>query len=384
MFFYENMLSYGRQSIDEDDIEAVAEVLRGDFLTTGPKIPEFENSICAAAGARQAVACANGTAALHLAALALEIGEGDAVIVPSMTFLATANGMRHAGAEVIFADVDPETGMMGVDHVERALSRAPASVRPRAIVAVSLGGHMPDLEGLSALAKDKGMALIFDACHALGGGYKGKPAGACAFEDVAVFSFHPVKAIATGEGGAVTSSDPAAAEKMRILRTHGLRRDASVSPWFYEMRDLGYNYRLSDIQCALGLSQMKKLPGFIARRRELAAIYDELLNPLAPGIQIPARSDGSAWHLYSVRMDFESAGFTRAEFMRRLKERGIGSQVHYNPLHVQPYYRARYGDIDLPGAEKYNARTLSLPLYPAMRDEDVKRVVAALKEAAGA
>ncbi len=378
-------LPYSRQSIDEDDINAVAEVLRGDFLTTGPKVAAFEAAFCKATGAREAVACSNGTTALHLAALALGLQKGDTVIVPSVTFLASANAVRHCGAEVVFADVDPETGLMGAGQAEDALRNAGAKVK--AIMAVHLGGHFCDLKNLSALAKKNNLKLIADACHALGGSYESKPGGACGYEDMSTFSFHPVKAIATGEGGAVTTNDKALAEKMRVLRSHGMEKNESPEkaggPWVYEMNELGFNYRLTDISAALGISQMKKLSAFIEKRRQLAAQYDALLKPLGNAIEAPKRGAGSAWHLYAARIDFDGIGVSRAEFMKALAEQGIGSQVHYIPVHTQPYYKKRYGDLKLPGAEKYYARTLSLPLFPAMNDDDVERVVGAVRGIAG-
>lgn len=371
-------LPYGRQGIDEDDIAAVAEALRADFLTTGPKAAEFEQEICKATGAKESVVCSNGTTALHLAMLALGVGEGDAVIVPTLTFLATANAVRYCGAEVVFADIDPRTGMIGVPQVEEALKRA--QTKPKAIVGVHLGGHCCDLEGLAGFAKKNGMKFMADACHALGGTYKGKPVGACEYETLSTFSFHPVKAIATGEGGAITTNDPALAARMRLLRSHGMEKKEEDGPWCYEMAELGYNYRLTDVQCALGISQIRKLGAFIARRRELAARYDELFRPLANRVGVPARSEGSAWHLYAVRMDFESLGITRADVMNRLKGQGIGTQVHYIPVHTQPYYRARYGDLKLPGAEAYYEGTLSLPLFSVMTESDAERVVKAISE----
>lgn len=373
-------LPYGRQTIDEDDIEAVTEALRGDFLTTGPKVFEFEKALCEATGAKEAVVCSNGTTALHLAALALGLKEADAVIVPSLTFLATANAARYCSADVVFADVDPESGMMGVDQAQEALKKS--KIKPKILFGVHLGGHACDLEGLASFAKKNGMKFIADACHGLGGSYKGKAIGSCEFEALSTFSFHPVKPIATGEGGAVMTHDEEWAQAMRILRSHGMQRREDIDPWFYEMRDLGFNYRLADVQCALGLSQLKKLPGFVAQREKLAALYDELLKPYAPAVKTPVRQKDSksAWHLYSVRIDFAGLKIKRGEVMDRLREQGIGTQVHYIPVHTQPYYRKLYGAQDLPGAKAYYDATLSLPLFPAMNEGDVKRVAEALRD----
>jgi UDP-4-amino-4,6-dideoxy-N-acetyl-beta-L-altrosamine transaminase len=378
------MLPYGRQCIEEDDISAVAEVLRSDFLTTGPKVEEFEKALCAATGARYAVACSNGTTALHLAALALELGEGDAVIVPSTTFLATANAVRYTGADVIFADVDPDTGLMGVSHLEEAISRV-SGKNLKAVFPVHLAGQCADLLALRLVADKAGIKIVTDCCHAIGGSYRKSPVGACTDEDMATFSFHPVKTIAMGEGGAITTNRSDWAEKMRRLRSHGMIRRPEMGSWFYEMPELGYNYRASDIQCALGASQMKKLERFVSRRREIVDLYDRALADLAPVVLPPARADNCnpAWHLYAVRIDFEILGISRSEAMAQLMEKGIGTQVHYIPVHAQPYYRQRYGDFSLPGAESYYKRTLSLPLYPSMSDENVLYVAEELKRVVG-
>lgn len=371
------MLPYGRQCIEEDDIEAVAEVLRGDFLTTGPAVRRFEEALCAETGAKHAVACANGTAALHLAAMALGLGPGDAVIVPSLTFLATANAARYVGAEVVFADVDPDTGLIGAGHVEAALERCGA-LKPKAIFPVHLAGQCADIDSL----KSFGLSIVTDASHAIGSTYKGGAVGGCVHEDLTTFSFHPVKTVAMGEGGAITTNDDALAEKMLRYRTHGMRQRPDLGPWVYDMEEVGYNYRASDIHCALGASQMRKLKRFAARRRELVALYDRLLEPLGNLVRPPARAAecDPVWHLYSVRIDFAVVGKTRAGVMTALRERGIGTQVHYIPVHTQPYYAARYGAPDLPGAQHYYERTLSLPLYPSLADGDVERVAATLKE----
>lgn len=353
------MLPYGRQLIEEDDIEAVAAVLRGDFLTTGPKIDEFEKALCGVTGAAQAVVCNSGTAALHLAGMALGLGEGDAVIVPSLTFLATANAVRHCGAEVVFADVDPNTGLMRPEHLEAALKRC-GGLKPRAVYPVHLTGQCVDMPGIKTVADKHGLKIVTDACHALG------VAGDCALEDMCCFSFHPVKAVAMGEGGAVTTNDKAYADKMRVARSHGMVKNEAAGPWAYDMYEPGYNYRATDMQCALGLSQLKKLDRFLARRRMFAARYDELLGEIAP-----VRVRDHAWHLYSVRIDFGAVGTDRSTVMNSLRERGIGTQVHYIPVHTQPYYRQRYGALELPGTQRYYERTLSLPLFPGMKDDDI-------------
>lgn len=382
------MLPYGRQTIEDDDIAAVTEALRADFLTTGPRVEAFETAFAETVGARHAVACANGTAALHLAMLALEVKPGEAVIAPSITFLATANCARYVGADVVFADVDPESGLMTPQTLAEALGRV-GDRRLRAVLPVHLRGDVCDLPGLEALARDAGAVLVEDAPHALGGtmrfGNVAETVGDGRHSAMSTFSFHPVKTIATGEGGMVTTNDPDLAERLRRLRSHGMVRPEGAEPWWYEMPEPGFNYRLPDILCALGLSQLSKLPRFAARRRALAAAYGAALAPLAPIVRIaerPAWSD-PVLHLMTVLIDFEAAGRTRAQVVEALRARGVGSQVHYIPVHRQPYYRELYGELRLPGAEAWYARCLSLPLYPAMRDDDVQTVAAALRAALG-
>jgi UDP-4-amino-4,6-dideoxy-N-acetyl-beta-L-altrosamine transaminase len=381
-------LPYGRQTIEDDDIAAVVEALKSDFLTTGPRVEAFEAAFAETVGARHAVACANGTAALHLAMLALKVEPGEAVIVPSITFLATANCARYVGAEVVFADVDPASGLMTPETLAGALTRLNGR-KLRAVLPVHLRGDTVDLPRLADLAGDAGAVLVEDAPHALGStmsyGNVAERVGDVRHSAMATFSFHPVKTIATGEGGMVTTNDSGLAERLRTLRTHGMVRPEGCEPWWYEMPEPGFNYRLPDILCALGLSQLSKLPRFAERRRALAKAYDAALPPLAPVVRIaerPAWSD-PVLHLMCVLIDFEAAGTTRRQVMERLKARGVGSQVHYIPVHRQPYYRERYGDLSLPGAEAWYDRCLSLPLYPGMGDEDVGVVVEALKEALG-
>ena len=381
-------LPYGRQTIEDDDIAAVTAALRADFLTTGPLVEAFEAAFAGTVGARHAVACANGTAALHLAMLALDVQPGEVVIAPSITFLATANCARYVGAEVVFADVDPDSGLMTPDTLTEALTRV-GERRLRAVLPVHLRGDAADLPGLAALAGAAGAVLVEDAPHALGTtmafGDLAERVGDGRHSAMATFSFHPVKTIATGEGGMVTTNDARLAERLRLMRSHGMMRPqtssgAGADPWWYEMAEPGFNYRLPDILCALGLSQLAKLDRFAARRRSLAETYQAALAPLSPLVRIAARS---AWsdpvlHLMCVLIDFEAAGVTRRQVVEGLRERGIGSQVHYIPVHRQPYYRARYGELHLPGAEGWYARCLSLPLYPGMADEDVARVAEAL------
>ena len=382
------MLPYGRQTIDEDDIAAVAQALRGDFLTTGPTVEAFETAFAQKVGAQHAVACSNGTAALHLAMLALEVQEGEVVIAPSITFLATANCARFVGAEVVFADVDPQTGLMTPDTLAEAMTRLDGR-RLRAVLPVHLRGDAAELPALEAMAKSANAVLVEDAPHALGSSLKFgnsvQRVGDCAHSAMATFSFHPVKTIATGEGGMVTTNDARLAERLRRLRSHGMIRPQDGDPWWYEMPEIGFNYRLPDILCALGISQLAKLDAFAARRRALAARYEAALKPLAPLVVQASRPDWSdpVLHLMVALIDFQAAGRTRREVVEALRARGVGTQVHYIPVHTQPYYRERYGERELPGASAWYERCLSLPLYPGMADDDVDRVVAALADVLG-
>jgi UDP-4-amino-4,6-dideoxy-N-acetyl-beta-L-altrosamine transaminase len=390
-----DLLPYGRQLIEDDDLAAVVEALRAEMLTTGPRVEAFERAFCEATGAVHAVACANGTAALHLSMMAAGIGPGDAVVVPSITFLATANAARFVGAEVVFADVDPDTGLMTAETCAEAMSRAPLPVK--AIAPVHLAGKCAHLPSIAAQAAEVGATVIEDACHALGTemdfGLGGERVGDGRHASLACFSFHPVKTIATGEGGMVTTTHAGLAERLREGRSHGMTRDpdrferadGAGEPWWYEQQSLGFNYRLPDLNCALGISQLGKLGRFVERRRQLAAAYDAALAPLAPLVGAAPTPEGQApaLHLYVVLIDFRAAGVSRAEVMARLKARGIGTQVHYIPVHRQPYYEDRYGQISLFGAEAWYDRCLSLPLFPGMADGDPLRVAEALAEALG-
>lgn len=394
------ILPYGRQTIDEDDVAAVAAALRSPWLTCGPLVGRLEAAFAATVGAREAVVCANGTAALHLAHLALDLGPGDAVIVPAITFVASAHAARYCGAEVAFADVDPDTGLLTAEAVADAAGRARrAGWRPRAVVPVHLNGQVCAMAEIADAADALGLAVIEDACHALGSDYDepGRthiPVGACAHGEMTVFSLHPVKTVTMGEGGVVTVADGKLAQRLRRLRAHGVVRDAeafenddlatapdgSPNPWYVEYHEFGYNNRASEIQCALGLSQLDKLDRFVTARRGLVGCYGERLSRLAPLAAPIARAPHCrpAWHLAVALIDFAAAGTSRAQVMRGLAACGIGSQVHYVPVHRQPCYRRRYGDLSLPGADAYYARCLSLPLYPGLSALEVDRVADAL------
>ena len=392
-------LPYGRQLIEEDDIAAVAEALRADYLTTGPISEKFERLLARITGARETVACSNGTAALYIASRALGLGRGQTVVVPTITFLATASAPHLAGAEIVFADVDPESGLMRASDLEAALERAPRG-RADAVFPVHFAGQSCDMEAIAQVARGHGMKIVEDSAHALGtvwAGPKGAiyPVGANTHGDLTIFSFHPVKTVAMGEGGAVSANDIELIRRLRRIRNHGLTRDSSefvartsafddsgtANPWYYELQSPGLNFRVSDINCALGLSQLAKLQRFINARQFLAVLYDQALAPLAPLVRPLARDLRSltAWHIYAVRIDFADAKIERSRLMRAMATEGIGTQVHYIPVHRQPYYAGRYGTHELPGAEAYYASTLTLPLHPGMNENDVGRVVASLK-----
>lgn len=388
-------LPYGRHDVDDADVAAVIAALRSDWLAHGPLVDEFERAFAEAVGARHAAACSSGTAALHLALASLDVGEGDVCVAPAMTFLATATAARFCGAEIAFADVDPDSGLMTEQTLTAAMARV--GVRPRVVLPVHLGGRLCDMEAISALARDNGAFVVEDACHAVGGAdVAGVPVGACAWSDAACFSLHPVKALAAGEGGMVTLNEPDRAERLRRLRNHGVTKDLSlltdpaqacdeegkVNPWYHEQIELGFNYRMNEMEAALGLSQLARLPAFALRRRALSALYDQALAIMSPMVSPAPSGPGTlSPHLYQVLIDFPATGRSRGEVMRRLADRGIGTQVHYIPVYRQPYFRNRYGDIRLPGAETFYERILALPLFPSMADSDVPRVVEALAEA---
>ena len=375
------MIPYGRQSITDEDIDAVVAVLKSDYLTQGEAVPAFEQGLADYCRVPHVIACNNGTTALHLACAALELGAEDWAWVSAISFVASANCARYCGAQVDFVDVDPETGNLSVAALREKLRAVQGTSRlPRVLVAVHLAGQPCDLSEIGALCRQYGIHLIEDACHALGASYQDVPIGSCAHSDMTVFSFHPVKPITTGEGGAVTTRDAALAAKLRLYRSHGITRDAeqldSPSPggWYYEQQVLGFNYRLTDIQAALGLSQLGRLSHFIDRRQQLAARYDELLTelPLRPLRQDNDRSSG--YHLYVIRVA------DRDQVFARLREAGIGVNVHYMPIPAQPYYRSLGQDpADYPGAQAYYRQAISLPLFPNLSLAEQDRVIQTLE-----
>jgi UDP-4-amino-4,6-dideoxy-N-acetyl-beta-L-altrosamine transaminase len=380
-------IPYARQSIGQADLDAVADVLRSDWLTQGPAVERFEAAVAAYCGARHAVAVHSATAALHLACLALDLKPGQWLWTAANTFVASANCALYCGAEVDFVDVDPGTGNMSVAALGAKLARAQAQGRlPRIVVPVHFGGRPCDLAGIAALAKQYGFRVLEDASHAIGAEFGGGRIGNCAYSDISVFSFHPIKIITTGEGGMALTADAGTAERLRRLRSHGITRDparmsgAPHGPWYYEQIELGYNYRMTDIQAALGASQLQQIGRFLERRRELAGRYDRALQGLA--LERPPAEEGvrSAWHLYVVLVD---ASLRRRVF-EALHADGVRVNVHYIPVHLQPYYRARgFAPADFPAAEAFYARALSLPLFAGLPDADQDRVCDALRRRLG-
>ncbi len=371
-------IPYGRHQVTEEDVCLVVDALRSDWLTTGPVVERFERAFASCVGTAGAVAVSSGTAALHAAMFALEIGPGDEVIVPAMTFAATANCVVFQGGTPVFADVDPATLLLGPAEVKARLTS-----RTKAVVAVDYAGQPCDYAALRSVVDGHGLALVADCSHALGARDRGLPAGGLA--DLSTFSLHAVKPITTGEGGMITTDDAALTERMQRFRNHGFTRDhhqrAEAGSWFYEMTELGYNYRLTDFQCALGLGQLSKLDGWVARRRQIAAGYDRAFAEL-PGLRPLGTRHGAshARHLYVIRLKRELLGVDRAEVFAALRAKGIGVGVHYIPVHVHPFYRRRFGTSpgDCPAAEAAYQEILSLPIFPAMTDRDVADVVAAV------
>lgn len=397
-------LPYNRQFIDEDDVRAVTQVLMSDWLTTGPLTEQFEEKLAEKAGARFAVSCSSGTAGLHLAALQLGLDSSSTVIVPANTFVATANAARLTGAKVVIADVEPDTGLMSPRTLEKAFSRCErcCDVSVDAVFNVHFAGQCEDLTGLREIVIHQKAALIHDAAHALGAeirnGNAVRPIADGPIDELSIFSFHPVKAITMGEGGAVTTNSERVALALKKLRSHGVERnphlwdlkdqgldaEAGPNPWYYEMQQLGLNYRASDINCALGLSQLDKLNFFMKQRRRLSDWYTELLGPHASLVKPITRTGYSenAWHLFVVQIDFAAIGKSRASVMKELREAQIGTQVHYIPLFMHPYYRPSVDSKDpseiWPGAIAYYEKCLSLPLFVGMDEDDVAHVVRTL------
>lgn len=381
------MIPYGHQTISEEDIEAVVEVLRSDWLTQGPTLERFEQTVAAYCDAAAGVAVSHGTAALHLACRALKLGPGDRVWTSPNTFVASANAALYCGCEVDFVDIDPRTYNLSIEALETKLQQAETQGRlPTALIAVHFAGQSCDMAEIWRLSRQYGFHVIEDACHAIGGRYLGELIGCCRYSDMTVFSFHPVKLITTGEGGMVLTNDAALYKRLQLLRNHGISREEpelsvrDEGGWYYEQIELGYNYRLTDMQAALGLAQLQRLDSFVDRRRELVQRYDAALARLPLVLPWQSPDTASAWHLYVVQADVEASGRTRRELYDYLHEAGIGAGVHYIPVHTQPYYqRMGFCEGDFPEAEKYYRRAITLPLFPVLTEEQQDQVVRCLQ-----
>lgn len=377
-------IPYGRQTIEAEDEQAVLEVLRSPFLTQGPKVAEFEQALCSYTGARYCLAVASGTAALHLAVAALELPEGSEGITTPNTFTASANSMIYCGVTPVFADIDADSYNISPAAISKKINS-----RTRLVTAVHFAGQAADMPAIARIANQNKLKVIEDAAHAIGSCYEdGSRVGNCRYSDLTIFSFHPVKTMTTGEGGAIMTNDEALYRKMLLLRSHGITKDPALlsqnpGPWYYEMQALGWHYRLTDIQAALGISQLARIEKFKAKRRAIVATYNEAFNN-HNHITTPKEKTGAnaCHHLYVIQIDFEQLGKSRSEVIAQLATYGIGSQVHYIPVHTQPWYQASYGyrEGDHPVAERYYQHCLSLPLYSAMSEEDVQRVICAVRE----
>ncbi|MEX1199299.1 MAG: UDP-4-amino-4,6-dideoxy-N-acetyl-beta-L-altrosamine transaminase [Methylophaga sp.] len=382
------MIPYGRQNIDQRDIDAVVEVLRSDFLTQGPQVPLFEKTVADYCGASFGVAVNSATSALHIACLALGLGRGDYLWTSPNTFVASANCGLYCGAEVDFVDIDPCTYCMSVEALEQKLIEAKAQNRlPKILVPVHFAGQSCDMKRIHQLSLEYGFSVIEDASHAIGGRYLDKPIGNCEYSDIAVFSFHPVKIITTAEGGLATTNNAKLAEKMTLLRSHGITRNPEMmtkepeGSWYYQQIELGFNYRMTDIQAALGSSQMQRIDKFVARRHELRTRYDELLKDFPVVLPTQSSDSYSALHLYPIQMELERLSKTRQQLFQDLRENGLGVNVHYIPVHTQPYYEKLGFKVgDFPNAEFYYERVISIPIFPAMTDAEQNQVVNILDE----
>ncbi len=382
------MIPYAKQSISEDDIEAVVDVLRSDWLTQGPAIERFERAVADYCGVEYAVAVNSGTSALHVACVALNLGPGDVLWTSPNTFVASANCARYCGASVDFVDVNPRTYNLSVDALAAKLEVAERNgTLPKVVVPVHFAGQSCEMQAIRELADRYAFRILEDASHAIGGRYLDRPSGSCAYSDVAVFSFHPVKIITTGEGGMALTNDSELAKRMARLRTHGITRDSSLmtkeseGAWFYQQIELGSNYRMTDVQAALGISQMTRLDAFIQRRREVVNNYNEAFAELPVVVPWQHPDTESAWHLYVIRLRLDQINRSRRDVFDHLRAAGIGVNVHYIPVHTQPYYRnLGFAAGDFPEAERHYRDSITLPIFPALRENQQTQVVAVLEE----
>lgn len=383
------MIPYGRQDITQEDVDAVIEVLRSDFLTQGPKVPEFETALAQYCDVNHAVAVNSATSALHIGCLALGLNKDDWLWTTPTTFVASANCALYCGAKVDFVDIDPRTYNLDPVALEHKLIAAEAAdTLPKIVVPVHLCGEPCDMKAIRALSKRFGFKIIEDASHAVGGSYCDRKIGACQYSDITVFSFHPVKIITTAEGGLAMTNDPDLAQSMELFRSHGITRDPALMThdadggWYYQQIELGYNYRMTEIQAALGLSQMERLDGFVARRHKIADRYDRLLADLPIRTPVRGQEGYSGLHLYVIRLNLVQISPTHSQVFDRLREAGIGVNLHYIPVHMQPYYQAMgFTDGDYPEAEAYYGEAISLPMFPNLDDAQQDEVIAALKQA---
>ena len=381
------MIYYGRQSIDTADIQSVVDVLNSDFLTQGPVLEQFEKKVAQYCGAKYAVAVTNATSALHIACRAAGLGKGDVLWTSPITFTASANCGRYCGSDVDFVDIDAATYNMSPDELEQKLQQAKAKGRlPKVVVPVHLAGQSCDMRRIHELSVEYGFTILEDASHAIGADYLDTKVGSCAYSDMAVFSFHPVKIITTGEGGMVLTNNEVLYKKLCLYRSHGITRDAALmtheadGPWYYQQIDLGYNYRMTELQAALGFSQMDKLDEFVARRRYLVSRYDKLLQDLPMITPHVLEGANPSWHLYMVRVDFSKLQVNKVQLFAEMKKRGVVLNLHYIPVHTQPYYQdLGFKQGDFPQSEKYYEEIFTLPLYYGLTDEQQDDVVAALR-----
>lgn len=377
------MIPYGRQDISDADIEAVIDVLKSNFLTQGPMVPKFENALSSNAGAKHALAVNSATSALHIACMALGLGKGDLLWTSPVTFVASANAGLYCGANIDFVDIDPETYNMCPKKLQKKLKHAKLNgTLPKVLVPVHHCGQSCDMKTIHQICQEYNVKIIEDASHAIGGRYLEEPIGNCAYSDITVFSFHPVKIITTGEGGAALTNNDQLAEKMALHRTHGITRDQNMmtepshGSWYYQQIDLGYNYRMTDIQAALGVSQINRLSEFISKRHEIARRYDHLLNGLPVKVPIQLDYSYSSLHLYIVRLKLDEIELSHKQVFDGLREKGIGVNVHYIPVHLQPYYSDMgFQSGDFPESEKFYCEAISLPMFPNLSEEDQDRVV---------
>ncbi|WP_201577814.1 UDP-4-amino-4,6-dideoxy-N-acetyl-beta-L-altrosamine transaminase [Psychrobacter immobilis] len=384
-----NFIPYGRQNITEEDIDAVVNVLKSDYLTQGPKVPEFEDAIKEHCNVRYALAMNSATSALHAACLALDVGKGDIVWTTPITFVASANCALYCGATVDFVDIDPKTYNLSTQALKQKLEAAKEKGQlPKVVIPVHLSGQPCDMKGIFRLSKEYGFSIIEDASHAIGGKYEDEPIGNCQYSDITIFSFHPVKIITTAEGGVATTNNKDLAQKMDLLRSHGITRDTELmtsepdGPWYYQQIDLGFNYRMTEMQAALGVSQIERLQSITDRRHEIAKRYNEKLANLSVTVPFQIEESYSGLHLYVIRLKLDDIKATHLEVFNALREANIGVNLHYIPVHLQPYYQKHFGFKigDFPEAEQYYKEAISLPLYPDLTEEQQDYIVKTLKD----